>query len=341
MSQYHKKDFKHRHIKLIKGATKLALNLAILAGFGALIWYGYLLFTHKVAPLIGSIVFIVGIAVWVILIRILRSRYKWTKPSFKLTTFSVIAILLILTFAGVQPLASYKDNFIESRKTAQAEQAAERERAEAERAAEEARAEKYPKGLYIVTSSLGMNSYINFIDEHTIEFGNSLIGKDILKYELLEGETRIKATSLTDPAYDFEASFKYIKEIECVVIEGVKYFKTSGAQGTTDTKQGETKGYETLFNEYRMKNGLSPLVFSPRLNEIAQLRVEEIKKDFSHSGISKYGNFGENIVMGIYSDSEALKTWTNSLGHRSNMLDPGYSQTGYARSGGYAVQIFD
>ena len=139
MSQYHKKDFKHRHAKLIKGATKLALSLAILAGFVMLIWYGYLLFTHKVAPLIGSIVFIVGIAVWVILIRILRKRYKWTKPSFKLTTFSVIAIVLILTFAGVQPLASYKDHLIESYKTAQAERAAEIERAAAERAAEEER----------------------------------------------------------------------------------------------------------------------------------------------------------------------------------------------------------
>lgn len=142
MSQYHKKDIKHRHPKLIKEATKLALNLAILAGFVMLIWYGYLLFTHKVAPLVGSIVFIVGIVVWIILIRILRRRYKWTKPSFKLITFSVTAIVLILTFAGVQPLASYKDNLIENFKTAQAEWAAERERPEAERAAVEEEAER-------------------------------------------------------------------------------------------------------------------------------------------------------------------------------------------------------
>jgi len=142
MSHYHKKDFKHRHAKLINGATKLTLNLAILAGFSTLIWYGYLLFTHKVAPLIGSIVFIIGIAVWVLLIRILRKRYKWTKPSFKLTTFSVIAIVLILTFAGVQPLASYKDNFIESCKTAQAERAVEREKRAAEEAAEKAERER-------------------------------------------------------------------------------------------------------------------------------------------------------------------------------------------------------
>ena len=137
MSQYRKKDFKNRHAKLIKGATKLGLSLAILGGFGALTWYGYLLFTHKVTPLIGSIVFILGTAAWVIVIIILRRRYKWTKPSFKLTTFLVIIILLILTFAGVQPLSSYKDRLIENIKTAYAEWSAERERAAAEQAAEE------------------------------------------------------------------------------------------------------------------------------------------------------------------------------------------------------------
>jgi uncharacterized protein YkwD len=146
MSQYHKKNFKHRHAKLINGATKLALSLVILAGFGALIWYGYLLFTHKVTPIIGSIVFIVGIATWITLIVILRKRYRWTKPSFKLTTFSVIVILLIITFAGVQPLASYKDHLIDNIKTAYAEWSAERERAAAEQAAEE-EAEKANEAL--------------------------------------------------------------------------------------------------------------------------------------------------------------------------------------------------
>lgn len=138
MRQYHKKGFKDRHAKLIKGATKLGLSLVILGGFGALIWYGYLLFTHQVSPIIGSIIFILGIAAWVIVIIILRRRYSWAKPSFKLTTFIVIAILLILTFAGVQPMADYKDQAIEKIKTAYAEWSAERERAAAEQAAEEA-----------------------------------------------------------------------------------------------------------------------------------------------------------------------------------------------------------
>jgi len=83
-----------------------------------------------------------------------------------------------------------------------------------------------------------------------------------------------------------------------------------------------------------MGNGLPPLAFNSRLNEIAQQRVEEIKTEFSHSGLRKYGNFGENIVMGAYSDSKALEAWIGSLGHRDNMLNRTYSQTGYARLGG-------
>jgi len=102
----------------------------------------------------------------------------------------------------------------------------------------------------------------------------------------------------------------------------------------------EATKYKTIFSKYRIKNGLPPLVFADRLNELAQTRVNEIKKDFSHYGIAKYGNFGENIVNGVYSEAEALETWDNSPGHKANMLSLTYTVTGYARSGGYAVQIF-
>lgn len=109
--------------KFVKGIVKLCLNLIILAGFGILIWHSYRLFTHAMSnALAGSIFLIVGIAIWILLIKLLRSRkYRWVRPSFKLTTFSVIAILLILTFAGVQPMSTYKDNLVNSWETPQAE----------------------------------------------------------------------------------------------------------------------------------------------------------------------------------------------------------------------------
>ena len=113
---------------------KLCLNLVILAGFGFLLGYGYLLFVeHSEDALKASIVLIVGIAAWVFLIKLSRSRtYRWTKPSFKLTTFSVVAILFILAFAGVQPMTTYKDNLVNKWESYRAAQ----EAAKAEKVAE-------------------------------------------------------------------------------------------------------------------------------------------------------------------------------------------------------------
>ena len=120
----------------VKGIIRLCLNLTILAGFGILVWHGYRLFTHAVSDVLaGSIFLIVGIVIWILLIRLVCSRrYRWVKPSFKLTTFSVIAILLILTFAGVKPMSAYKDGLVEKWRVVQAERAAEREAAQAEEA---------------------------------------------------------------------------------------------------------------------------------------------------------------------------------------------------------------
>lgn len=75
-----------------------------------------------------------------------HSRKRGSGFSLKKTFLVLLAVALIgatvSAFAGVQPLASYKDNLIENFKTVQAEWAAERERAEAERAAVEEAAER-------------------------------------------------------------------------------------------------------------------------------------------------------------------------------------------------------
>ncbi|MBM2830985.1 MAG: hypothetical protein HW414_37 [Dehalococcoidia bacterium] len=91
---------------------KVGLNLVILAGLGALVRYGYLLFTHELGPLRGSILFILGIAAWVGVIWLVRRRYRYAPPGFVLTTSLTVAVLLIMTFAGVEPLAAFKDNLL-------------------------------------------------------------------------------------------------------------------------------------------------------------------------------------------------------------------------------------
>lgn len=95
-----------------KRIIRTLLNLAVLGGLGVLAGCGYLLFTHSIAPLMGSAVFILGVAGWVLLVRLLRCKYGRAQPSFKLTAFSAVAIVLVLAFAGVQPMATCKDRVI-------------------------------------------------------------------------------------------------------------------------------------------------------------------------------------------------------------------------------------
>jgi len=60
------------------------------------------------SPLIGSLLFLVELAVFIWLCRVV-SKNRWRQPSLKLTVFSVICLVLIFAFAGVKPLADYKD----------------------------------------------------------------------------------------------------------------------------------------------------------------------------------------------------------------------------------------
>lgn len=71
------------------------------------------MFTYQTEPLRDSVILILGIVIWILLIKLSRSRrYRLVGPSFKLTAFSAISLLLILSFAGVQPLATYKDSVV-------------------------------------------------------------------------------------------------------------------------------------------------------------------------------------------------------------------------------------
>jgi len=94
---------------------KLGIGIAVVFLFGISVWLGYRLFTHSLGidPIIGVAIFIACVAGWILLIRLAESRrYRWVRPSLKLTTFCVVAVVLVLSFAGVQPLSDYKDRVI-------------------------------------------------------------------------------------------------------------------------------------------------------------------------------------------------------------------------------------
>jgi hypothetical protein len=89
---------------------RLILNLSALSLLGLLIWSGILLFTQQFmqSPLIGSLIFVLELAVFIWLCRVI-SKNSWRQPSMKLTVLSLICLFLIFSFAGVQPMADYKD----------------------------------------------------------------------------------------------------------------------------------------------------------------------------------------------------------------------------------------
>ncbi len=253
--------------KPISSVYKLILNLSILSLFGFLVWSGIKLFSHQFLnnPIIGSITFIEEFVLFIWIGRII-SRNSRQRPSMKLTIFCIVAIFLILAFAGVAPFSEYKDAIppaIDNLITKWNAWSGER--------TEQQRAEQVP----IPTPTLAPRP--------------------------TPAQTTMPTIAPT------------------VIIPSTSY--------------------QTLFNNYRQQHGLSPLTFTEDLNQIAQIRVREIQQNFSHEGILKY-NLAENIVRGVRNDQEALDAWDKSSGHKANMLNISYKNTGYAISSGFAVQVF-
>jgi ribosomal protein L37AE/L43A len=96
--------------KFLMGIAKLLLCLLVIAGISVIVWTGYRLFTQQISPVIGTIAFLaeIGLLIWII--SVLRSsRFRWRKPSFKLVFFSLLGIVLVCAFAGIEPMSSVKD----------------------------------------------------------------------------------------------------------------------------------------------------------------------------------------------------------------------------------------
>jgi hypothetical protein len=91
--------------------SRFLLVLLSIACLVLIIWIGYKLFLqHNISPLAGSILFIAGIGIFIWDIVTLRNkRFSMKNPSFAQVFFPILVIFLILAFAGVQPISTYKD----------------------------------------------------------------------------------------------------------------------------------------------------------------------------------------------------------------------------------------
>jgi len=117
-----------RKYKIVGKLYRLALNLLVLSSLGCLVWSGSRLIHQQflTTPLLSSLVFIVELIFFIWLCRII-SKNKWRWPSMKLTVFSLLVLIVVFTFAGVQPLSTYKDNLVVKWKTYQTGQTEQRE----------------------------------------------------------------------------------------------------------------------------------------------------------------------------------------------------------------------
>lgn len=101
-----------------------------------------------------------------------------------------------------------------------------------------------------------------------------------------------------------------------------------------------------LVNKERAKFGLTALLINPQLNELAQIRSNDMyeNKYFSHNSPVygtpfdlirsyniKYMTAGENIAKGQKTPEKVVKSWMNSEGHRKNILNPKFEEMGISR----------
>lgn len=93
---------------------RLLINLSILSLLGLTIWTGIQLFSQKFLSntIIASSIFAAECVLFIWMWRVV-SRNSWRWPSMKFTTFSLICLFLIFSFAGVKPLAEYKDTVVD------------------------------------------------------------------------------------------------------------------------------------------------------------------------------------------------------------------------------------
>jgi uncharacterized protein YkwD len=85
----------------------------------------------------------------------------------------------------------------------------------------------------------------------------------------------------------------------------------------------------SLVNNERTANGLPALVVNGSLTGTAEAWSIYMASNnsFQHSGSFPAGG-GENIGAGYGSPPEVVEAWMSSEGHRSNILNPTYTQVG-------------
>lgn len=99
----------------------------------------------------------------------------------------------------------------------------------------------------------------------------------------------------------------------------------------------------SLINSYRQVNGLSDLKWSPALEECAEIRAEELTREWSHTRpggdpwytVNSRIMRGENLAMGFTSAEDIVNSWIDSPAHNELLLADDFTYVAIAEYDGY------
>ena len=159
-------------------------------------------------------------------------------------------------------------------------------------------------------------------------------------------------------------SKKYVKPIYPASNTGSNSNTGSSQNNNTGTTistnmNSDEKEVFDLINKQRAQNGLSPLKENNELQRVARIKAQDMVNNnyFSHTSPTygspfdmmksfkiSYNTAGENLA-GNSSNSDAVTAWMNSPGHRANILNGSFNQTGIgvvkgSKYGKIYVQMF-
>ena len=150
--------------------------------------------------------------------------------------------------------------------------------------------------------------------------------KAVLK-AVSEGTANVKLT-----LYNGKTAICKVSVVDCSDVYSAKTDK--------DYYSLSHKVYE-IVNQERIKAGVKPLRFNDKVYKAAMIRAKECHKYFSHirpngkdcfTALSEAGvkqNYaGENIAVGFSSPKSVMEVWMQSRGHRSNILNPVFTDFG-------------
>ncbi len=278
--------------KIPLGIHKLILSLLVIAGPVDIIRRGYTLFAHQTDPIKNTIIFLVEVGLWFWIAAILRRRkYKYRNPKFKLVFIVVIAITLVCTFAGIEPLSSYKDNIFDSVSDYLEEQQTIRE--VAEKTAEEARikAEKAAEEERIQEEALAIDEAERKAEEEAEAEEQYIASLGLMIYQLINVERTNQGLS----PLQIDATLTSLAEEHSKEMVNYDYFSHDRMPGSRPFDWGLDPGAGRGENIFMMPQQLiipGPILSPERL--------------------------AHEIVQG----------WMESLGHRENILTSFFTHTG-------------